>query len=233
MRHRTIRGTISYQTKGEENAREWFTITVHGTGHRTFRAIVEYRDTGILRDVTHSVDERWRPLDCYVRQTRRGLFEGALWMRFTEHVAEAEGFTAEAGRIRQRFATERWTSILMNHSLLSDFWQFARYDFGGPRRQEVTRRLSTAVHPVGDSPPILYHATNPFGIWPTAVFEGAGEREVTVAAGTFRCRHMLSVRRQGPPVEFFTVPGDFPPVLCVTDFVGQRYELLEWREGKP
>lgn len=226
-----MRGIVSYQAGGTENARETFTITVHPGGQRTFRATVDYRDTGILRDATHSVDERWRPLDCYVRQTRAGVFEGALWMRFSENLAEAEGYTAEAGRFSQRFATDSWTSILMNHSLLSDYWQFALYDFAGSRRQEISGRLATAVHAVGDSSPIPYRSSDPGGIWPTAVFDCVGEKEVTVPAGTFRCKHMHSVRRQGPPVEFFTTVGDFLPVLCIADFVGQRYELVEWTSG--
>jgi hypothetical protein len=228
MAHGTQRGVLSYTANGVENAREWFTITIYDNGHRTFRAVVDYSDSGILRDVTHSVDERWQPLDCYVRQTRRGAFEGALWMRFSESEAEAEGYTAEAGRFTQRFATTPRTSILMNHSLLSDYRQFAPYDFAGPRRQQIPGRLATAVHPVGDSSPILYRATDLEGIQPIAAFDCVGERDVTVPAGTFRCKHMHSVRRVGKPVEFFTVPGDFIPVLCVADFVGQRYELIEW-----
>ena len=55
MRHSTIRGKILYLRDGFETGREWFTVTKHVDGARTFRALCEMDDHELLRDVTYSV----------------------------------------------------------------------------------------------------------------------------------------------------------------------------------
>ncbi|MBM3504154.1 MAG: hypothetical protein FJX65_09790 [Alphaproteobacteria bacterium] len=230
MKHRTVRGYIRYATsEGGESGREWFTITVHGNGHRTFRTMIEYDQLGMLRDVTHTCDERFRPLDAFVRQTKHDRFMGAMWFRFSEHLAEAEGYTAGEGRLSQRWPTTVWTPILCSHSLIADFWHAAAFDLDGPKRQEVRGRLSTSEHPLGDSGPRLCIGLEPNTIAETAIMEYGGEHRITVAAGTFDCIRVDVVRRQGPPVEFYTTRGDYLPILCKADFVGSRYELVELR----
>ena len=71
MRHRTYAGKIVYLTDGAgEMGRERFRVTVHDDGRRTLRAICEMDDDELLRDVTHTVDRHFRPLDAFVRLRR-------------------------------------------------------------------------------------------------------------------------------------------------------------------
>jgi hypothetical protein len=231
MRHRTIRGRVRYLSGNDETGRERFTVTVHGNGDRTFRSLIEYDQLAMLRDVTHTCDARYRPLDAFVRQTKNDRFMGSTWFRFSEHLAEAEGITAGEGRVSQRWPTAVWTPILCSHSLIADFWHVAAFDLNGPRRQEVRGRLSTSEHPLGDSGPRLCIGLEPNTISETAVMEFSGEHRITVAAGTFDCIRIDVVRRQGPPVEFYTTRTDFLPILCKADFVASRYELIEIGHG--
>ena len=78
MKHETYRGKVVYRsdTLGERG-REWFTVTKHGGGHRTIRSFVEVLNTGLVRDVTYTVDDNWQPVDAFVRLTENDEFMGA------------------------------------------------------------------------------------------------------------------------------------------------------------
>ena len=84
MKHETYRGKVVYRsdTLGERG-REWFTVTKHSDGHRTIRSFVEVLNTGLLRDVTYTVDGNWQPVDAFVRLTENDEFMGSGWFRFT------------------------------------------------------------------------------------------------------------------------------------------------------
>ncbi len=67
MQHRTYSYKIQYLGDAGERGREWCTVTVHGNGDRTLRALCEMDDSQVLRDVTSTVDAHWRPKDVFVR----------------------------------------------------------------------------------------------------------------------------------------------------------------------
>jgi hypothetical protein len=70
MQHRSYRGKVSYVTDGVgEMGREMFHVTIQPDGTRTLRATCELDDDRLLRDVVHTVDKDWRPVDAFVRLT--------------------------------------------------------------------------------------------------------------------------------------------------------------------
>lgn len=62
----------------------------------------EIYDTGILRDVTYTVDRRWQPKDAAIRLWIQDEFVGSSWFRFDGRHAECEAFLADGGRISQQ-----------------------------------------------------------------------------------------------------------------------------------
>ena len=98
MRHSTIRGKILYLRDGLETGRDWFTVTKHVHGARTFRALCEMDDHELLRDVTYSVGPRWEPLDCFIRLSVHDRLMGTCWFHFDDQGGECEGFTRAQGQ---------------------------------------------------------------------------------------------------------------------------------------
>ena len=89
MKHRSYRGRVDYiHDDIGERGREWFSVTVQPDGMRTLRSQCEMDDTRILRDVTYTVDECWRPIDAYVRISVEETFMGAAWFRFGAEIVE-------------------------------------------------------------------------------------------------------------------------------------------------
>ena len=73
-----ISGNILYRGAGGiAIGRERFELAGHAGGH-VLRAFCEMDDIGLLRDVTLSLDEAWRPLDAFCRITRAGVVEAAV-----------------------------------------------------------------------------------------------------------------------------------------------------------
>ncbi|MSO65824.1 MAG: hypothetical protein EXQ85_08535 [Alphaproteobacteria bacterium] len=229
MRHRMTRGRISYRAGASEIGRERFTITHHSDGARTHRALCEFDDIELLRDVTHSVDTAWRPVDVFVRLTLRDAFLGSAWFRFTEHFAECEAVTAGEGRIAQRWPTTGRTPAFVSHSVVGDVWQIgARDPDKGGVAHIVGGRLTSSILPLGNSGPLLAASAGATGVPGEVNLQYMGETDVRVPAGTFRCSHVNLVRRDTPPIELFAHGDDLMPVLVTAAFVGQSYELTEF-----
>ncbi len=234
MKHRTIRGRISYTSKkpermGEERGRESFIITVHTDGKRTLRAHCEIDDPpSILRDVTLSMDADYYPLDCFTRLTLDDRFEGTGWMRLTETQAETESFNVRDGRISQRLDLERRTRWLATHPIAGDGMAFAIFDRSrGPGRIFYPDMMVTSPDHRGATGPLLFKLG--FGL------EYVGDEEITVPAGTFNAYHLRYVDTAGQLPEehprydvWCTADGDFIFLRGeVGGYMQTFYELTE------
>jgi hypothetical protein len=189
MQHRTYRYTIQYLGPKGERGREFCTVTVHGNGDRTIRALCEMDDSEVLRDVTGTVDRSFRPLDFFVRLSVKDAFFGSSWFRFTGNRAECEGFTVNEGRIRQAMELDQPPHSFVTHPVACDVWHFAGIDRSvGERIQERTG-FSCSPLPNGASGPLL-HVTN-------HRFRYLGRETVDAPAGRFETEHVQFVKADG------------------------------------
>jgi hypothetical protein len=189
MQHRTYRYKIQYLGDQGERGREWCTVTVHGNGDRTMRALCEMDDSEILRDVTTSVDRHWHPKDAFVRISIRDRFAGSSWFRFAGSTVECEGFTVGEGRISQSIEFAKPPESFVTHPVSCDVFHFANIDRGRPG--EIQESLSAACSPLpnGGSGPMLgitHHR-----------FRYHGNETVESPAGTFECEHVTFVDKHG------------------------------------
>ncbi|GIL38469.1 hypothetical protein [Roseiterribacter gracilis] len=186
--HETIRGSILYTSRkpdrmGHERGREQFTIIKHRDGRRSLQAHAEIDDApNVLRLVTTSVDAAWNPTDASVRLSVGDEFVGSSWYRFTDKLAECEGFTAREGRISQRYTLDRPIGTLGAHPIQGDAWHLNRYDLSqGPGRQRLPLIMMTSLDHRG--------ATGPMLLARDLTLNFVGPETVTVGAGTFEALH--------------------------------------------
>ncbi len=224
MPHRTLTGRIGYfHREHGETGRESFTITQHGDGARTLRALCEMDDDQVLRDVTFTVARDWRPLDAFVRLTVKDRFVGSSWFRFDANGAECQGFTAADGRCSQRLETNGWPAYFGTHSLITDGWHAPFWRDAGPAEQT----LETLV---------CSHAAN--GATGPALSAGTArivllERgSLRVPAGEFAARHFtVKFGSFELPMHFWvTDDADHQLLRIEWDHLNAYYELLEYHE---
>jgi hypothetical protein len=224
--HRAYGGRIAYLHDHDgETGRERFTVTVQPDGVRTVRASCEMDGEALLRDVTYTVDARWRPLDAYVRLVQNGAHRGSAWFRFDARGAECEALTATEGRVRQRVDLPRWPTMFAPHPLVTDGWQAAAYDYhAGPGTQRLECCTNSSPRPDGASGPLV-------GVVHKDL-EYVGDERVQVRAGTFDARHLrIQPRAPGmadwPPLEFWVAGDDFLLLRMRWDLLRSTYELVE------
>ena len=235
--HRKIRGRLHYTSdapgrEGQERGREHFTITVAADGRRTLRALTEIDDPpNVLRDVTLSLGADWRPLDAFVRLSVGDRFGGSSWFRFSDTMAECEGYTAGDGRISQRWPLERPLAGFGTHPIQADAWLTSMVDLGkGPSRGEYDDLLMCSLDHRGATGPML------FSIGLNLVF--VGPEKVTVGAGTFDALHFQFVAnpelpQEHPPYDVWcTADGEFIFLKGqVAGYMQTYYELVELSRG--
>ena len=182
-----IRGRILYTSRkpdrlGQERGREWFSVVTDANGWRTLQAQCEIDDAPpVLRHVTQTVDERWRPQEAYVRVAVDGRAAGSSWFRFSDAQAECEGFTAGEGRIGQVLALPQPPTGFISHPIQGDAWLCAAYPLAaGPGRLGM-RHLASSLDHRGATGPML---CRDFTDW-TYV----GAETIEVAAGRFEALH--------------------------------------------
>ncbi|MDA0367029.1 MAG: hypothetical protein O3C65_07960 [Proteobacteria bacterium] len=220
MRHRTLRGKLSYRhdTKGE-TGREWFTVTVQPDGTRTHRAHCEMDEDGVLRDVVSTLDSRWYPRDAYVRLSVGGAFEGAAWFLIDGQKVTCDSWTRGAGRLHQSMTFDEPVCIFGGHPVSGDAMKPAHFDPAGPAIQKFLM-VSTSPLPNGASGPIMAARHG--------VFEFIGEESVTVEAGTFACRRFRWHFEEFPPIELWNSGPDLIPVKVRWDLLESDYDLVEF-----
>ncbi len=215
VNHRSIRGLIALTRVRDGHLetpyREWFTTTWHEDGQRTVRSVCELErglvaERSVLRDVTYTVDAERRPLDCFVRVHRDGVFLGSAWFRFGPDFAECEAYGIEIGRLSQRF-DRRSVPSFGAHALTCDITHLERFDHSRPERVQPAHgvMLSSMEHD-GCSGPLLCPID--FRI------EYVGRESLTVPAGTFEADHYRfllegALPQEHPTEELWCTPGDF------------------------
>jgi hypothetical protein len=196
MLHRTIRGKILYTSKkpekfGQVRGREDFTFTHHTDGKRTMRAICEIEDPNptVLRDVTYSLDENDRPMDCFVRLTVGDRFMGAGLFRITEDAVECESFGPTIGRVSQRMPIVGDFDGFGTHPIVGDAYLSKCMDLSrGPHQRQIRTFLPSSDHR-GATPPLIAEVRMELAY--------IGEDTITVPAGTFACRHYRFTDEKG------------------------------------
>jgi hypothetical protein len=234
MKHRTLRGRIRYTSAkperlGQERGREFFSLTEQSDGVRVLHAHCEIDDApDVIRDVVLATDRDGRPIDCSVRLTVGGRYEGTGLMRFCDRHAECETFNRAAGRITQRIDTPERVRGLGAHPIVGDALLLRLYDLKkGPGRDFFPNLMLTSPDHRGATGPMLFALG--FGI------EYVGPERVSVAAGSFDALHFRYVDTAGQ------LPEEHPPydVWCTADgnylyleggvggYMQTRYELAE------
>ncbi|MBT5240608.1 MAG: hypothetical protein HOH20_09170 [Rhodospirillaceae bacterium] len=229
MDHRNIRGKIQYiGGNDEERGREWFSMTFHEDGQRTLRAHCEIDDTEVLRETVYTMDENWRPLDCFNRLHVERKFLGTGWVRAFGNEAECEVYNTTLGRVSQTVSMDGPAKSLTVHPLTCDVFHCAGYDHDNSENpQTLNNVLSTSPMPNGASGPFLSVGKV------TVMYDG--REEITVPAGTFEVDHyhfVLKPQPDGTPrrEDVWCIPEDYTFVKVTVDgfLKNSRYELVEY-----
>lgn len=191
MKHRELRYDIDYLTAdGTKRGQEPCTVTVHSDGQRTIRARSEIFDTEIVRDVTYTVGADFRPIDCFIRVRQWDEVIGSTWFRFDGTMAECEGFTANEGRISQRFDFDKPPESFITHAVSTDVWHCTNIE----KDAGLGRQL---IAPIPSCSPLANGASGPMlGLWPMTA-EYIGNEAIEVPAGRFESEHVRYVELDG------------------------------------
>jgi hypothetical protein len=236
-RSRNVRGKILYiSDDGTERGREWFGFTYRKDRQITLRAYCEIDDAQVQRDVVQTMDERYHPLDCFVRLHVKGEFLGTGWIRVTDTEAECEVSNVVLGRVHQRVPLAVPAESLVSHPISSDALLMAAFDHSKPERiQSWEGGLSTS--------PLLDGASGPFiSVSRQRSVEYVGPEKITTPAGTFDTHHyrlLMTGSRPDGRKPSYDIWCTHPDYLIVRGEVGGylnnatgfgRYELVELSE---
>lgn len=209
MQHRTINGRILYTSKkpellDQQRGRESFTFTHHGDGSAIFRAHCEISEPEptVIRDIIYALDPEGRPQDMHVHLTVGDRFMGSGWLHHTlgadGGVIECESFGPSIGRISQSVHYSGALDGFGTHPIAGDGYITRCMDVSkGPHRRMVRVFLPSPDHR-GATPPLISEVK--IGL------EYLGDETVTVAAGTFDCRHFRFIDDDGPGMGGTTHP---------------------------
>jgi len=232
MDHRNIRGKILYiGGDGEERGREWFSMTFHEDDQRSLRAHCEIDDTEVIREVIYTMDENWRPLDCFNRLHVGRKFLGSGWVWVNGNQAECEVFNTTLGRVSQTISLDSPPISLTVHPLTCDVFHCAGYNHENDENpQTLVNVLSTSPLPNGGSGPFLSVGD--------IIVMYDGREEITVPAGTFEVDHYHFILKRKPDgtvrrEDVWCIPGDYTFVKVTVDgfLKNSKYELVEYEVG--
>ena len=221
---RKFRGTVSYMSdEGGEFGREYFSVSVEKDGTRTLRCVCEMDNVGLIRDVTHTVDKNFVPIDCYVRVSNDHKFVGSGWFRFTDTYVEGEAFTVAEGRVSQRLGLTKPARLFGTHPICIDIWKCAHVAAANPGEVQVLDGcVNSSSVPNGASGPLL--AGKSYDM----VYRGP--QSVTVPAGTFECQSFDWRTGTGRTLQLYTSSGDYLPIKTVVPEGKRYYELVEFED---
>lgn len=238
-RHRSIRGTIRYTSlqadrQGAERGREWFLLNQQSDGVDVLLAHSEIDDEpDVARDVMLAMrHEDSSPLDCSVRLSVGGRFEGGGWIRFEDGRATCEYHRREDGRGGQAIDTAGRVPWLQAHPIIGDALLMRNYDLTrGPGKQSIPELFLTSPDHRGATGPELFK----MGL--SLVF--VGEEPLEVAAGRFAALHFQvtdtarGLPREHPPYDLWcTADGDYIFLQAIAGgYMQNRYELIELEIG--
>lgn len=218
-----IAGRIAYRSEdGVALGEERFELSEHAGG-RSLRALCEFNDIGLLRDVSIALDSHWRPVDAFSRITQAGRVCASSWFSVGRDAVRVESMIHGAGRVTQEFPHDPPITYLGLHPLQGDAL--------------VTTQV--ADQPVGHYTPV-HAVTNSTaengdrGLYATRVgidVAYLGEDEVTVAAGRFPARKFgLRWHPDWPAAHLWVRREDCVFLRLTWSQIGNWYELVELRE---
>jgi len=238
--HRSIRGKIRYTSKkpemfDQERGREWFAFTHHGDGSVVIRAQCEIDDPvpTVLRDIVYAIGHDGRPRSLHVHLIVGDVFMGSGWFNVTHGedggTIECESVGPSIGRLSQAVTFKGPIDGMGTHPIVSDGYMTRCMDLSkGPHRRTVRAYLPSPDHR-GATPPIATEVL--------IDLEYVGEETVTVAAGTFACRHFryIDASEQGMggtqhPVYDMWATADEDSIFVqggVGGYMQTWYELVE------
>jgi hypothetical protein len=192
MNHRTVSGRIRYTSKkpemmDRERGREWFAFTHHGDGSVILRARceIEEPEPTVLRDIVYALGPNGRPNDLHVHLTVGDQVMGTGWLHHGDGTVECESFGPSIGRLSQRVDYQGAIDGFGTHPIVGDGYLTSRMDVSkGPHRREMRVFLPSPDHR-GATPPMIAEVR--------IMLDYLGDERVTVAAGTFDCRHFRFV----------------------------------------
>jgi hypothetical protein len=219
---RNTRGRIAYlDLAGRETGREWFSITRFADGGRTARCECHFDDVALVRDVTLTLGPDWRPRDAYVHIHHQERSLGAGWFRFSADAVHCHAIDAQ-GVPRSRSLTH-WGPIpaFGAHPILNDGYWAGLFDL---RRPHETQRLAGCITYSKEAIGNETIGLETFDL----DLRYAGEEDVVVAAGTFRCRafsaHLIGLAE---PFKLWTWSDDYIIVKETWAEMPASYELAE------
>jgi hypothetical protein len=219
-----IQGLISYRTgtpeaQGPWFGREHFSVSLFDDGTRTLRAVCEFEDVGLVRDVTYTLDAAFRPVEAYVKVAYRSRPVGSGWFRFTATSAEGEAFTAAEGRMRQHFDLTEPVRAFGTHPICSDMLRLAHLRTDGVgEEQTLAHCMNSSGLSYGESGPILSPRSYVY------VYDGA-ERMAT-EAGTFDTHAFTWKVRAGKTLRLWTLKPHHLPVRLFFPEGRKIYDLV-------
>lgn len=209
MKHRTISGRIRYTSRkpealNQERGRESFSFTHHSDGSTIFRARCEIEEPSptVLRDIVYVIDGQKQPQDLHVHLMLDDRFAGSGWLHHTPGenggVIECESFGPSIGRLSQQVSYTGAIDGFGTHPIAADGFAVRCMNVSkGPHRRTFRVFVPSPDHR-GATPPMI--AEVQMGL------EYVGDETVTVAAGTFACRHFRYVDDQGAGMGGVTHP---------------------------
>ena len=242
MQHTTIRGKIRYTSKKKElldqdRGGETFIYTIHTDGSRTLRAhcAIDENSPRVLRDSITNLDKNWRPTGGFVQITVDESFVGSAWFRFTDKIAECEGYTIKEGRISQTLNLDVEPSFFGTHPIQADAMHTKIYPIDkGPGTHQSPLHLMCSFHHRGADGPFLMYKRG-------LIMNYYGEETVTVAAGTFQAHHFsygtntddnyMGTDLHPPYHTWVTADGNYTLLKAhCTGYMQTYYELVEYEE---
>lgn len=179
----------------QERGREWFSFTHHGDGSTIFNAHCEIEEPAptVLRNIVYVLDGMGHPQDLHVHLTVGDAYMGSGWLHHTSGedggVIECESFGPSIGRLSQKVPYSGAIDGFGTHPIAGDGYTTRCMDVSkGPHRRRIRVFLPSPDHR-GATPPIIAEVE--------MSLEYLGDETVTVAAGTFACRHFRFVDDEG------------------------------------
>jgi hypothetical protein len=180
MKH--IRGQIAYLSAARvETGREWFSVSIAADGHRTSRCECHFNDVGLLRDVSFTVDRAWRPIDAYLRISLQDKLLGSGWFAFDPQGVACHNMDEQGRVVSLRRDLPAGAPAFGAHPILNDGYWPAAFDLARPNQvQRLQNCVTYSKEMIGKEK---------IGIETFDLeLSYAGEQDIEVAAGRFRCR---------------------------------------------
>lgn len=222
MNQHNTRGRIAYLDPARtETGSERFSVTRYADGSRTARCECHFDDVGLVRDVTLTLDPQWRPRDAYLHINHQGRSLGAGWFRFDGNGVFCESVDPRgaARSLSRQFAAP--PASFGAHPILNDGYWTALFDLGRPTEvQRLANCITYSKEAIGKESIGL--ETFDLDI------SYLGEENLTVPAGTFRCR-AFSVQLVGlaAPFRISTWSDDYIVVKETWAEMPGSFELAE------